>query len=109
MKNLKISIGGHKKVFPNEIVYFKGDANYSQIYLTNGKQILVSTTLKTLESRFLNLGFFRTHKSSIINLSFVKNYVSYFDGGQIELSNNQTIIVSRRKNRILKTLILSNV
>lgn len=105
MKNLKISVGGHKKVFPTEIIYLKGDANYSQIYLANGKQILVSTTLKTLESRFLNLGFFRTHKSSLINLSCIKSYVSYFDGGQVELSNNEIITVSRRRNRILRALI----
>ncbi len=105
MKQLKIPIGGGKKVFPHDIIYLKANANYSEVYLVNGKHLLVSTTLKKLENRFLNLGFFRTHRSSLINLSFVKNYTSYFDGGVIELSNNETIIVSRRKNRILKTLI----
>lgn len=105
MNSDKVLVGSRKKIYPNEIIYCKGEANYSQIFLTNGKKLLVSTTLKTLENRFKNEGFFRTHKSSIVNLDFVKNYFSDFDGGTIELSNNQTIEVSRRKNRILKNLL----
>lgn len=102
MKHFKIPIGGGKKAFPHDIIYLKANANYSEIYLTNGQQLLVSTTLKKLESRFLDLGFFRTHRSSLINLSFVKSYSSNFEGGIIQLANNETIIVSRRKNKILR-------
>ncbi len=108
MKFEKILVGGHKKIFPNEILYLKGSHNYSQVFLTNGKTLLVSTTLKTLESRFKNLGFFRTHKSSLINLGFVKSYIQDLYGGEIELTNNQLIIVSRRRNRMLKTILTSN-
>jgi two-component system, LytTR family, response regulator len=108
MKFEKILVGGHKKIFPDEILYLKGSHNYSQVFLTNGKTLLVSTTLKTLESRFKNNRFFRTHKSSLINLDFVKSYIYDLDGGEIELTNNQTIAVSRRKNRILKTLLFTN-
>jgi two-component system, LytTR family, response regulator len=108
MKNQEISVGSYKKFRPQEIIYLKGEVNYSYIYLISGERLLVCTTLKTLENRFKNAGFFRAHKSSLINLDFIKNYIYDVNGGKIELLNNETIEVSRRKNRILKTLLIVN-
>jgi two-component system, LytTR family, response regulator len=97
-----------KRIPPHEIIYLRADSNYTHVFLSNGEHRLVCSTLKTFEHRYINLGFFRIHKSSIINLDFVKNYTPCNRGGRIELANNQIIKVSRRKNSALRTLLLTN-
>ncbi|MCP9770721.1 LytTR family transcriptional regulator [Lacihabitans sp. LS3-19] len=69
------------------------------------KKILVSTTLGILESRLANYRFFRTNKSTMINLDYVSKYEDNINQGTISLKNDRKIQVSRRKNRILKNII----
>jgi DNA-binding LytR/AlgR family response regulator len=109
MKNLSIPIGSRigsrKKLAPQEILCLRGEINYTYVFLRNGSKILVCTTLKALESRFNAHGFFRVHKSALVNLDYIESYKYDENGGEITLPNDLIINVSRRKNRILRTLI----
>jgi DNA-binding LytR/AlgR family response regulator len=77
MNTTEISIGGRKKVCPDDIILLKADVNYSVLYLTNGSKIIVATTLKTLEARFSQCMFFRTNKSYLINLRYVQKNTDF--------------------------------
>ncbi|MGL4631651.1 MAG: LytR/AlgR family response regulator transcription factor [Leadbetterella sp.] len=102
MKTKEIHVGSRQKLLPQEIVYLKSDLNYTQIFLRDGKQILSSTTLKKIEGRFANCGFLRVHRSTVVNTSYVESYEDKELSGEITLSNQNKIIVSRRQNEKLR-------
>lgn len=58
----------------DDIVFIKGDGNYSDIYLCNGKQENVSSQLGALMSKLSEIDgsiFFRVGKSFIVNKNFI--------------------------------------
>ncbi|MEO9477941.1 MAG: response regulator transcription factor [Cyclobacteriaceae bacterium] len=62
-----------KKVQPQIIAYAKGEDNYTRISLVDGKEHLISHTLKAVEAKLTELDVFcRVHKSYVINLDHVK-------------------------------------
>ena len=82
-----------------DILFIEGDRNYSNIYLINNKKELVSKTLSNLEELLEDKGFFRCHKSFLVNKSHIKNDTKSFE---IKLTNNITIPISRRKKDAFK-------
>jgi DNA-binding LytR/AlgR family response regulator len=96
--NEKIHIGAWCNYKPNEIILLLANVNYTEVFFTNGRRLIVATTLKVLESRFANCGsFFRTHKSFLINLNYIKNHESLKSEEYIDMQNNYRVAVSRRK------------
>jgi two-component system LytT family response regulator len=80
-----------------EVVLFKADVNYTEIYLENGEYMIVSKTLKEMEQRFAkNISFVRTHKSFMVNIAHVVSF-QLNDGMTIKLSNNEVANLSRRR------------
>lgn len=90
------------------IVHCKGESNYTHIYLHGKKHLLVAKTLVEFEDLLKEYSFVRTHKSHLVNLKHVAAY-SKTDGGTLELSNGDRILISRRRKddvlQMLKTLI----
>lgn len=81
---------------PEEIVRCESDGNYTQIHLLNNKKITSSKTLGDYESFLVEQGFFRIHRSHIINLEHIKKFLKE-DGGTILMSDDSKLEVSRRK------------
>ncbi len=91
----------------NDIIRCKGENNYTYFFLTNGKSILVSRTLKEWSDLLESYQFIRTHKSHLINSMHVKSFVKK-DGGYILMKDGSTVNVSRyRKEETI--LRLSNL
>lgn len=82
------------------IIYVEGDGNYSIIHLNKERKELVSKTLSDLEDLLDNKGFFRCHKSYLVNKSHIE---SNRNSLSIVLSNKQNIPISRRKREQFKT------
>lgn len=77
------------RISTNEIVFIKGDGNYSDIHLCNGKKENVICQLHNLMDKLSNLQdspFYRVGKSFIVN----KNYIFKVNPGlqKLLLSNN---------------------
>lgn len=100
MKTHNIPIGGGRRVNPEEVILLQADINYTVLFFTNGKKAMVATTLKSLESRFVPFDFFRTHKSFLVNLKCIQNFSETTN--IIRMTDNHTVIVSRRKKIKLK-------
>lgn len=83
-----------------DIISIEGDRNYSYIHLTNNKKELISKTLSNLEELLEDKNFFRCHKSFLVNKLHIISEPKSFS---IELSNNSTIPISRRKKAMFKT------
>ncbi len=88
----------------DEIVRMKGENNYTQIHLIDGKKILISKTIKEYENLLKNDGFIRTHQSHLVNKIHVKSYEKR-DGGYLKMTDDSSISISRqRKEEVLLIL-----
>ncbi|MCR9065764.1 MAG: LytTR family transcriptional regulator [Cytophagales bacterium] len=97
MKNT-IKLVGKKHVHPSDVVLLKADANYTEVTLKDGEQIIVSKTLKEMEKAFTNFSyFFRTHKSFMVNLNHVVSVQINGIGNKVRLNNDFDAQISRRK------------
>ncbi|RYU97308.1 LytTR family DNA-binding domain-containing protein [Emticicia agri] len=96
MNEEKIAIGARMSVDPENIVLLKANQNYTQLYLDNGRMLIVATTLKVLEQRFLTTNsFYRLDRAHMVNLSYMKNYE--VNVGKVIMKNHQEISISRRR------------
>jgi len=87
---------GFRLVNVAELMYLQADDNYTVLYLTNDRKIISTRTLGEFEKILESPEFFRIHKSSIINLSFLVGY-SNFQGNFAELLDGSRLDISRRK------------
>jgi two-component system LytT family response regulator len=79
-----------------EILYCEAQRSYTVFHLTNNKTIVISKPLFDYERLLAGTIFYRIHKSFLINLLHIKEYVRG-EGGTVVMSNNMEIEVSRRK------------
>jgi two-component system LytT family response regulator len=80
-----------------EIMYLEADDCYTHVSMKDGKKYLVSKTLGNFDEILSEEKiFFRAHKSFLINLSYIKQYVRG-DGGDIIMQDDRSIALSRNK------------
>src|SRR3954454_4282462 len=79
-----------------EILYCEAERSYTVFRLANNKTIVISKPLFDYERLLAGTIFYRIHKSFLINLLHIKEYVRG-EGGTVVMSNNMEIEVSRRK------------
>lgn len=77
-----------------DIIYIEGDSNYSILHLSKERNELISKTLSDLEELLDDKGFFRCHKSYLINRFHIISKPKSFE---VTLLNNVSIPISRRK------------
>lgn len=92
------SVRGITFVGVREILYLMSDGNYTTIYLANGQKIVSSRNLGDYESLVENLGFFRIHHSTLINLAHIREYLRG-EGGSVILTDGTELDVSKRKKK----------
>lgn len=88
--------GGYTMVDFDDIINIEADSNYSVFYLANREKITVARVLKEYEEILPDSKFVRIHKSTIINLDYLKEYNSK-NGLEVALKNGVKIAVSRRR------------
>lgn len=87
---------GYRVVDIEDIIHIEADSNYSVFNLSNLEKIAVSKVLKDYEEILPENTFVRIHKSSIVNLKYVKEFTTK-NGLQVVLNNGELITVSRRR------------
>ncbi len=87
-----------------DIVRCESEDKYTRIFLADKKVILASRTLGDFEDILSPHGFFRIHKSYLINLKHLKKYLRG-EGGQVIMTDGATLDVSRRKKEELMGLV----
>jgi len=85
-----------------DIVKCLADGNYTYFYMSDKKRYLASKSLKYYENLLINKGFFKAHRSTIINIGYIK---SIYKKEAIILYNDEKIIISRRNKINLNRLI----
>jgi two-component system, LytTR family, response regulator len=78
------------------IIHIESKSNYSKIFLTDNKSMMVTKILKDFEEMLLPYNFYRVHNSHLINLTYIQKYVRS-EGGHVMLQDGTLIDISRRK------------
>jgi two-component system LytT family response regulator len=88
---------------PSLIIHAESEAGHKTIfYLKNGKQMLINKDLAEYEALLLPYGFFRPHRSHIINCLEVKEYVPDRSGGCAIMTDGKIVPVGlKRKDEFL--------
>ena len=101
--NMKLclpSMKGFQVVSLNDILYAESQGNYTNFYFVDQHPICTSKPIHEYEELLADLGFVRIHKSCIINLLHVKEYLRG-EGGSVILSNGHEVEVASRKKDLL--------
>jgi two-component system LytT family response regulator len=86
--------GGIQYFLLSEIIRLQSQSNYTTFYLTQGREILVSKTLKEYDEMLADQGFVRVHQSHVINLEQVSQYQKS-DGGYVILTDGSNVPLSK--------------
>lgn len=82
-----------------EIMYLTASSSYTYVKMISGETHLVSKSLSNFEEVLVDFPyFFRSFKSNIVNLNFVKQYIRG-EGGELIMEDNVSIVVSRSKKQ----------
>lgn len=90
------SLKGFQVINLKEIIYCEAASNYSIFHLTDQASICASKPIHEYEALLEDAGFFRVHKSFLVNLNQIKEY-HRGEGGTVILNNNIEVEISRRK------------
>jgi two-component system, LytTR family, response regulator len=97
------SADGFVFVKVSNIIYLESEGSYTYFYLKHNEKIITSKNIKEYEELLSDHDFFRIHKSYIVNMAEIVKYIRG-EGGEVLMSNNVTLDVSRRrKDEFLKT------
>jgi two-component system, LytTR family, response regulator len=110
-ENLKTDIREKKKIVfktqgdiflfdLQDIIFLESDGCYTLVYTKEENKIMVSKTLKDYDELLSGNGFYRVHKSFLINLVHVKRFERK-EGGTLILTGDHKIPVASRKREEL--------
>lgn len=88
-----------------DVIRCQADSNYTQFFLTDGRSLLVSKTLKDFELALDQSNFYRVHNSHLVNLAQVRAFTRR-DGGYLEMTDGSMVPISRtRKDEVQRRLL----
>ncbi|MDF2187913.1 response regulator [Paraflavitalea sp. CAU 1676] len=93
------SLQGFQVVELKDILFCEASGSYTGFYFTDEHHLVSAKPIHEYEELLSDAGFVRIHKSYLINLLHVKEYLRG-EGGSVILSNDKEVEVSRRKKDI---------
>lgn len=90
----------------DDIIRCESDNYYTYFYFRDGRKLLVSKTLKENEELLSHHNFIRPHKSHLVNVKYIKNYIRH-EGGYILMTDGSKVPVSRRKKDKIMEIIFN--
>jgi two-component system LytT family response regulator len=100
---LKLSVTeGVFIINPSDIIRLKASSNYTFIYFTNRRMLVIAKVLKQFEDALRGHGFIRTHRTHLIN----RRHVNSISGdGHIIMTDATVAGISKRmKSQVMKQL-----
>jgi two-component system, LytTR family, response regulator len=85
------------------IIRIEAISNYSKLFFSNGKTLVVAKVLQWFEQslkplHFGGSSFLRIHRTHLINKNFIQQYIKG-EGGKVKLLNGELIDVAKRKKQ----------
>lgn len=86
----------------NEILFLRGDINYTEFHLLNGKKMVSSSTLLKHQEKLEN--FIRVSKKHLINPKYIAEIESINGIKHIYMQTGEKITVARRRKNLINQL-----
>ena len=102
----KISISTTDKIHlidVDDIIRCESDNYYTIIYFKDGTSLMVSKTLKEMDQKLEEYDFVRTHKSHLVNMRCIKNFIK--DEMMVLMTDDTKVPVSKRKKELILEVI----
>ena len=96
---------GIRFVKVDDIVRCEAEGSYTIFHFVDKSNYVVTKNLKFYDDLLTERKFLRVHKSHLINLRFIEQYING-DGGQVMMADGSMIEISRRKKDELLNLIM---
>ena len=93
--------GVFEKVAIEDIIYIQADGDYTMTYTSNNRYIS-TLNLKELEDLLAHRGFFRTHRSYLVNLNITSNIDTA--NNVLEVNGFRVPYSRRSKKRLMEQL-----
>ncbi len=87
---------GYRLVNLNDIIYCEACDSYTKIHIKGEKVQIISKSLKEYDKLLSDKGFFRVHKSYLINMNHIQKIIKGV-GAAVIMSDEKTIPISLRK------------
>lgn len=97
-------IDGLEIVTPAEVRYCEAADNFTHFHLTDGRNLLICRKLKYYNELLSPAGFFRIHRSSVVNLALVRRYYRGKGGEVVMDDGTQLPVAASRKQALLALL-----
>jgi len=94
------TLEGYIIVHYDDIIRCEANGNYTSVYFHDGSFLMLTKTLKHYAEKLEKHGFFRVHKTHLVNLNYVRGYVKG-KNSYVELKDGSNIEVSSRKKQLL--------
>ena len=80
---------------PQDILFLRGDINYTEFHLVNGKKVVSSTTLLRHQEKLD--GFLRVSRKYLVNPKYITEIENRHGVRQVLMLNGERIAVARRR------------
>ena len=82
----------------SDIKIISAENQYSRLYLSDGKNIIMKRSLNMWENRLSSSDFIRIHRSTIVNLDYIRKVEKQFNGSfKIFIKDHpESLLISRR-------------
>jgi len=90
-------------VHTSDILRIEADGNYCTFFIADGRKVLVCKAIKEWEEALIYKGFYRVHKSHMINIDKL-SYFDKTDSGDVVMADGSIVPVASRKKEMLMDL-----
>lgn len=94
---------GFEFIETDDILYCQSQNNYTFLFLSDNRKLVLSKTLKEFEKLLDKYFFIRIHKSFLINPNYMKKYYRN-NGGYLVMQDGKSIPVSKNKKDLITNL-----
>jgi two-component system LytT family response regulator len=95
---------GSELVSCSKLVRVEATSNYSRLFFSNGRILVVAKVLAWFEEKLAGHGFVRTHRSHLVNMYYISK-IRIEKQGILVLKNREEIAIAKRKKQELKNSI----
>ncbi|WP_212005723.1 LytTR family DNA-binding domain-containing protein [Chitinophaga sp. HK235] len=90
----------------NDIVYFEAEGDYTRLCTKDNKSYLSNYGISALEQKLNPVIFSRIHRSSIINVNYIREVIRDAGGYQVIMQNNDIHRISKTYLHVIKNIVI---
>jgi two-component system LytT family response regulator len=95
---------GYSFVQRDDIIRLEANGNYTTFYLKDKSKYLITRTLKYYDEMLRDYGFYRVHKSHMVNLRYVTKFIKGRQGFVETINGDRIEVSTRKREELLKAL-----